>query len=49
MVATVERPVRAVTEAEATEARTKVDTLSKDPRNRRLVLWHGDVVKRHER
>ena len=30
-VATIELPVRAVTEAEAAEARTKVETLSKDP------------------
>jgi hypothetical protein len=48
-VATIELPVRAVTEAEAAEARSKVEALSKDPRNRRLVVWHGDVVKRFER
>ena len=37
------------TQAEAAEARSKVDTLSKDPRNRRLVVWHQEVVDRHER
>ncbi len=48
-VETIELPVREVTEAEASEARAKVEALSKDPANRRLVLWHGDVVKRFER
>ena len=48
-VATVELPLRPITEAEAAEAKSKVETLSKDPRNRRLVVWHGDVVKRFER
>jgi hypothetical protein len=48
-VATIELPVRAVTEAEVAEARSKVETLSKDPRNRRLVIWHQEVVDRHER
>ena len=31
------------------EARSKVESLSKDPRNRRLVVWHQDVVNRYER
>ena len=48
-VATIELPVRTVTETEAAEARAKVEALTKDPRNRRLVVWHGDVVKRYER
>jgi hypothetical protein len=48
-VATIELPVRVVTEAEAAEARSKVETLSKDPRNRRLVVWHQEVVDRRER
>src|SRR6185437_9354336 len=48
-VATIELPVRTVTGAEAAEARSKVEVLAKDPRNRRLVVWHGDVVKRFER
>lgn len=48
-VVSIDLPVRAVTEAEAAEARSKVETLSQDPRNQRLVLWHGDVVRRYER
>ncbi|WP_435009551.1 hypothetical protein P12x_000807 [Tundrisphaera lichenicola] len=48
-VATIELPRRVVTEAEAAEARSKVETLSKDPRNQRLVLWHQDVVDRFDR
>ena len=48
-VETIELPVRAVTEAEVAEARSKVETLSKDPRNRRLVVWHQEVVDRYER
>jgi hypothetical protein len=47
-VATVELPARAVTDAEAAEARSKVETLAKDPRNRRLVVWHQEVVDRFE-
>ncbi|MCA1686945.1 MAG: hypothetical protein LC745_13440, partial [Planctomycetia bacterium] len=46
---TVDLPVRAVTEAEAAEARAKVETYSKDPRNRCWVLWHQEVVDRFER
>ncbi len=48
-VATIGLPVRAVTEGEAAEARSKVETLSKEPRNRRLVVWHQAVVDRYER
>jgi hypothetical protein len=48
-VATIELPGRMVTETEAAEARSKVEVLSKEPRNRRLVVWHGNVVKRYER
>ena len=48
-VATIDLPVRAVSDAEAAEARSKVESLSKDRRNRRLVVWHQDVVKRYER
>ena len=47
-VETIELPMRQITEAEAAEARSKVEALSKDPKNRRLVVWHGDVVKRYE-
>ena len=42
-------PVRAVTEAEAAEAKSKVESLSKDPLNRRSVVWHQEVVDRYER
>jgi hypothetical protein len=48
-VATIQLPARMVTETEAAEARAEVEALAKDPRNRRLVVWHGDVVKRYER
>jgi hypothetical protein len=48
-VAAIELPARLVSEAEAAEARSKVETLSRDPRNRRLVVWHQDVVNRLER
>jgi hypothetical protein len=48
-VATIELPARTVTEAEAALARSKAEALSQDPRNRRLVVWHGNVVKRFER
>ena len=48
-VATIELPVRAVTDAEAAEARSKVETLSKEPRNQTLVGWHQEVVDRYER
>lgn len=48
-VATIELPVRAVTESEAAAARSKVETLSREPRNRRLVVWHQAVVDRYER
>jgi hypothetical protein len=48
-VATLEQPARAVTEAEAAEARSKVEALAKDSRNRRLVAWYQEVVDRFER
>ena len=41
--------MRAVTEAEFAAARGQVEALSKDPRNRRLMLWHQEVVDRFER
>ncbi len=47
-VTTVKLPLRQVTDAEVAEARQKVETLSKDPKNRRLVVWHGDVVARYD-
>jgi hypothetical protein len=48
-VATIDLPVRPVTDAEAAEARASVAALSKDPRNRRLVVWHQEVVDRYGR
>ncbi len=42
-------PVRLVTEAEMAEAKAKVETLSKDPRQRRVMLWHQEVVDRYQR
>ncbi|AGA24642.1 hypothetical protein [Singulisphaera acidiphila] len=48
-VATIKLPVRVVTDAEAAEARSKIETLSKDPLNRRSVVWHQEVVDRYER
>jgi hypothetical protein len=48
-VAKIDLPVRVVTAVEAAEARSKVETLSREPRNRRLVVWHQEVVDRYER
>jgi hypothetical protein len=48
-VATITLPVREVTDAEAAEARSKIEALSKDPANQRIVVWHQEVVDRHER
>jgi hypothetical protein len=47
-VATIDLPVRIVTDSEAAEARSKVVALSKDSGNRRLIVWHQDVVNRFE-
>jgi len=48
-VKTVELPVRKVTKEEFTQAKAKVESLSKDPKNRTLVGWHQGVVDRYER
>ncbi|WP_074311293.1 hypothetical protein [Singulisphaera sp. GP187] len=48
-VATLQLPVRVVTDAEAAEAKAKIESLSKDPLNRRSVVWHQEVVDRYER
>jgi hypothetical protein len=48
-VATIELPARVVSEAEAAAARSKVETLSRQPGTRTLLVWHGRVVKRYER
>ncbi|MCR4411815.1 MAG: hypothetical protein NUV77_05235 [Thermoguttaceae bacterium] len=42
-------PVRLVTEAEMAEAKAKVEALSKDPRERRVMVWHQEVVDRYHR
>jgi hypothetical protein len=48
-VESIQLPVRAVTEAEVDAARSRVKTLSSEPRNRRLVVWHQEVVDRYQR
>lgn len=48
-VQTIELPVRKVTEAEFIATKKKVAELSKDPRNRRRMLWEQAVVDRYER
>ncbi len=41
-------PQRLVTEEEAADARAKIAELSKDPKNQRIVVWQGEVLKRRE-
>ncbi|MDR3638057.1 MAG: hypothetical protein P4L84_29905, partial [Isosphaeraceae bacterium] len=48
-VETVNLPPRAVTDAEVARTRADIKTLSKDPKQQRLVSWHKDVVDRYER
>ena len=48
-VETVVLPARPVTDAEAAETRSTIQSLSKDSRNRRMVKWHQEVVDRFER
>lgn len=48
-VRTIELPLREVTKQELAEAKSKVKSLSKNPKNRRRMLWHQKVVKRYER
>jgi hypothetical protein len=48
-VETIDLPPRIVTEAEAAEARAKVESLSKDPRKHTLAGWHQTVVDRYEK
>jgi hypothetical protein len=43
---TLDLPPRVVSEADAASAAAKVEELSKDPANRRIVLWHQAVVDR---
>lgn len=42
-------PQRLVTEEEAAEAKATIAELSKDPKNQRIVVWQGEVLKRRER
>jgi len=42
-------PQRLVTEEEAAEARATIAELSKDPKNQRIVVWQGEVLKRRDR
>ena len=48
-VEALDLPPRVVSEADAASAAANVERLSKDPANRRLVLWHQDVVERRRR
>lgn len=48
-VESLDLPPRIVSEADAASAAANVEKLSKDPANRRLVLWHQDVVDRRRR
>lgn len=48
-VETIELPARPVTDAELAATRKEIESFSKDPRDRRMVTWHRDVVDRHER
>jgi len=41
-------PMRKVTEEDVARAKAEIASLSKDPRNRRIVLWHQEVVDRFE-
>ncbi len=45
----IELPLRKVTEQEVADVKTKIEALSKDPRNQRRVLWHQNVIHRYER
>ena len=45
-VESLDLPPRVVSESDAASAAANVAKLSKDPANRRLVLWHQDVVDR---
>jgi hypothetical protein len=41
-------PVRLVTDQELADAKSQVETLSKDPTQQRIMLWHQAVVDRYE-
>lgn len=48
-VQSIELPRRAVTENEYAHAKERVEALSKNPADRRRMLWHQAVVDRYER
>jgi len=48
-VESLKLPMRQVTDEEAARARAEVESLSKDPRNRRRMLWVQTVIDRYER
>ena len=48
-VLVLELPVRQVTHEELAQAKAQVEALSKDPSQRRKMLWHQSVVERFER
>ena len=48
-VASLDLPPRVVSEADAASAAANVEKLSKDPANRRIVLWHQEVVDRRRK
>jgi hypothetical protein len=41
-------PARLVTEQELAEAKAQVESLSKDPAQQRIMLWHQAVIDRYE-
>jgi len=41
-------PIRMVTEKELADAKAEVESLSKDPTQQRIMLWHQAVVDRYE-
>lgn len=47
-VEVIKLPVRMVTDAELAEAKAQVETLSKDPAQQRIMLWHQAVVDRYQ-
>ncbi len=48
-VLVLELPLRPVTQEELARAKAQVEALSKDPSQRRKMLWHQSVIDRHER
>lgn len=48
-VKTLELPERIISPREAANAQEQVAALSKDPKNKRRMLWEQDVVDRYER